>query len=92
MSGEGKTNTNMNDPQSAYYLCSADHLRNIILPIIFNGENYASWSRIVTNAFKSKNKFGGRRIVNKAREQQPRSSCLGKMQFNGYRVVVQRDI
>ena len=45
---------NMNDPNSPYYLMSADHPGNIISPVILNGENYANWVRIVTNALKSK--------------------------------------
>jgi len=64
MSGEDKNKTdnntpifNMNDPPSPYYLCSATHPGNIISHIILNGENYANWSRIVTNALKSKNKL-----------------------------------
>lgn len=64
MSGEDKnkiSNTtptiNMNDPQSPYYMCSVDPPGNFISPVIFNVENYANWSRIVTNALKSKNTF-----------------------------------
>ena len=64
MSGEDKNKTenttptvNINDPQSPYYLCSADHPGNIISLVILNGDNYTNWSRIVTNALKSKNKF-----------------------------------
>jgi len=64
MSGEDKNKIsnatptiNMNDPKSTYYMCSADHVRNIISLVIFNGENYAKWSRVVTKALKSKNKF-----------------------------------
>jgi len=34
-----------------------DHLGNIISPIILNGESYVKWVRIVTNAFKSKQKY-----------------------------------
>ena len=58
MSGEhtkkGKSTfaLNINDPQSPYYLCSADHPGNIVSSTVLNGENYANWSRIVT-----KNKF-----------------------------------
>ena len=45
------------DPQSPYYLCSSDNPGNIICPVSFDGENYANWSRLVTNALKSKNKL-----------------------------------
>ena len=49
---------NMNDPQSPYYLCSSDHPGNIISSVSLNGNNYGNWSRLVTNALKSKNKLG----------------------------------
>ena len=48
---------NLNDPQSLYYLCAYDNLGNIICPIMFTDNNYANWSRHVTNAVKSKNKL-----------------------------------
>ena len=47
----------MNDPNSPYYLTSADHPGNVISPVILNGENYNNWVRIVTNALKSKQKY-----------------------------------
>jgi len=47
----------ISNPHSLYYLCSSDHPGNIISPIILNGDNYANWNRIVSNALKSKNKF-----------------------------------
>jgi len=46
----------MNGPQPPYYLCKVDHLGNIV-SLILNGENYGNWSRMMTNALKSKNKF-----------------------------------
>jgi len=65
MSGEDKRDTsiqiqtlNMSDPNSPYYLSSADHPGNIISPITFNGSNYANMVHIVSNAQKSKNKYG----------------------------------
>ena len=60
----GKDNTkdkvviDSNDPRSPFYLCSPDSPGNVISPIILDGENYANWSCVVTNAFKSKTKFG----------------------------------
>ena len=47
----------MNDPNSPYYLTSADHPGNVFTLVILNGENYAKWVRIVTNALKSKQKY-----------------------------------
>ena len=49
--------SNMNDPNSPYYLTSADHQGNIISPVILNGENYANYVRIMTNALKQKHKY-----------------------------------
>ena len=46
-----------NEPQSPYYLNSSDHPSYIISPVILNGDNYGSWSRLVVNAPKSKNKL-----------------------------------
>ena len=40
---------NPNDPQSPYYLSSADNPGNIISPVVITGENYGNWSRIVVN-------------------------------------------
>ena len=54
--GENKV-ININDPQSPYYLCSSDHPRNVISPVILDGDHYANWSRVVINALKSKHKF-----------------------------------
>ena len=42
---------------SLLIMCSAYHPGNFISSIISNGENYANWGRIVTNALRSKNKF-----------------------------------
>jgi len=47
-----------NDPQSPYYLNSADHPGYIISPVTLNGDNYGNWSRLIINALKSKNKLG----------------------------------
>ena len=60
MSGEDKKDTlksslNMNNPNS-YYLTSVNHSRNVISPVILNGESYANWVRILTYALKSKHK------------------------------------
>lgn len=52
-----KTEININDPQSPYYLCAWGNLGNIICPVTFNGDNYANWSCLVINALKSKNKL-----------------------------------
>jgi len=38
-------------------LSESDSPGNIICPIIFTGDNYANWSRLVTNSLKSKNKL-----------------------------------
>ena len=59
---EDKKNTlelsrSMNDPNSPYYLTSADHPGNVISPVILNGENYSNWVRIVINVLKSKQKY-----------------------------------
>ena len=51
------TGININDPQSPFYLSASNSLGNIICPIIFTGDNYANWSRLVTNGLKSKNKL-----------------------------------
>ena len=61
MSGEDKKDTlksslNMNNPNS-YYLTSVNHSRNVISPVILNGESYANWVRILTYALKSKHKY-----------------------------------
>ena len=48
----------INNLQSPHYLSSANYPRNIISPIILNRDNYTNWNRIVSNALKSKNKFG----------------------------------
>ena len=62
MSDETKINDtrsgiNINDPQSPSYLSASDSRGIIICPIIFTGDNYANWSRLVTNGLKSKNKL-----------------------------------
>lgn len=63
MAGDGKESKvgnkeiDANDPRSPYFLSSSDNPGNIISPIILDGENYVNWSRVVTNALKSKNKF-----------------------------------
>lgn len=49
--------SNMSNPNSPYCLTSADNPGNVISPIILNGENYANWVRIVTNALKSKQEY-----------------------------------
>ena len=54
---KSKTEININDPQSPYYLCASDNPGNIICPTMFTGDNYANWSHLVTNALKSKNKL-----------------------------------
>ena len=48
---------NPNDPQSPYYLSSADNPGSIINPVVLTRENYGNWSRLVVNALKSKNKL-----------------------------------
>lgn len=45
-----KPEINLNDPHSPYFLSSSDQPGYIICPV--------TWSRMVTNALKSKNKFG----------------------------------
>ena len=69
MAGDGKESTedeqskvgnkeiDANGPRSPYFLSSSDNPGNIISPIILDGENYANWSSVVTNALKSENKF-----------------------------------
>jgi len=54
---KGKEEINANDPRSPYYMSSLDNSSNIISSIVLDGENYANWIRVVTNALKSKNKF-----------------------------------
>jgi len=54
---KSKTEININDPQSPYYLCASDNPGNIIYPILYTGDNYANWSRLITNGLKSKNKL-----------------------------------
>ena len=49
---------NINNLQSPYYLCSSDHPGNVISPVILDSDNYANRSRVLTNALKSKHKFG----------------------------------
>ena len=52
-----KSDININDPQSPSYLCASNNLGNVICHVIFTGDNYAKWSRLVINALKSKNKL-----------------------------------
>lgn len=53
----GNKEIDANDPRSPYFLSSSDNPDSIISWIILDGENYANWNRVVTNALKSKNKF-----------------------------------
>jgi len=62
MSEEGKKQDatpqiSINDPQSPYFLCASDIPSNIICAVIFTGDNYGNWSRLVLNGLRSKNKL-----------------------------------
>jgi len=57
MMEKGKDKINANDPRSLHYMSSSDNPSNIICLIVLDGENYANWSHVVTDALKSKNKF-----------------------------------
>jgi len=53
-----KPNLDSNDPRSPYYLCSSVNPGNTICPIILNGKNYETWSRLTANSLRLKNKLG----------------------------------
>ena len=46
------------DPTSPYFLHSSDHLGAVLVSSPLNGDNYPTWSRVVSNALKAKNKLG----------------------------------
>ena len=54
---EVKSNLDLSNFKSPYYLCSSDNPGNIICPINFDGKNYTNWSRLAANYLRSKNEF-----------------------------------
>lgn len=53
-----KQQIDINNPYSPYYLSNSDHTGYIISPVTLTGQNYGTWSRLVINGLKSKNKLG----------------------------------
>lgn len=87
-----KQQIDINNPYSPYYLSNSDHTGYIISPVTLTGQNYGTWSRLVINGLKSKNKLGFcERQNNQTRKGFTGRRCVGKMQFNGDRLVVQRN-
>ncbi|KAL2901144.1 Retrovirus-related Pol polyprotein from transposon RE1 [Bienertia sinuspersici] len=46
------------DPSSPFYLGSGDQPGNLISHVILKGDNYLTWSRVITLSLKSRRKFG----------------------------------
>ena len=46
------------DLSSTYYLGAGDQPGNLIIHVIFKGDNYIAWSRAITLSLKSRRKFG----------------------------------